>query len=226
MTDGLKRRAARFFLRLRFHLWQRRRHNRLALEKVDGHDLVVLPGVMNPALFRTGAFLARSLNDTLIPPGSRVLDMGTGSGIGAIAAARWAQEVDAVDVSPAAVRCAQINALLNDVEERVNVCQGDLFASLGNKPYDVVLFNPPFYRGSPQNSFDFAWRAEDTVERFAAGLRDHLKPGGYALVLLSTDGDSPAFLRCFAQEGFGQSVVARRDLTTEILTVFRFTAER
>jgi methylase of polypeptide subunit release factors len=115
--------------------------------------------------------------------------------------------------------------LLNQVEERVNVCRGDLFAPLGGKAYDVVLFNPPFYRGAPQNSFDYAWRADDTVERFAAGLRDHLKPEGYALVLLSTDGDAPAFLRCFAEEGFGRRVVARRDLTTEILTVHRL-AER
>ena len=56
----------------------------------------------------------------LIPPGSIVLDMGTGSGVGAVFAARNAARVVAVDVNPEAVRCARINVLLHHIEDRVD----------------------------------------------------------------------------------------------------------
>ena len=220
--NPLWQRAGRLLLRLRYLLWQRRRHNRLALERALGCDLLILPGVMNPRLFRTGEFLAAELNETLIPPGSHVLDMGTGSGLGAIVAAQWADEVVAVDINPAAVRCANINRQLNGVEDRLQVLRGDLFSPVGSRRFDVVLFNPPFFRGRPQDPFDYAWRSEDTVERFAAALGRHLTPGGYALLVLSSDGDAPAFLRCFEQEGFQRRVVARRALLAETLTVYQF----
>lgn len=59
------------------------------------------------------------------------------------------------------------------------------------------------------------------AERFAAGLREHLKPRGSALVLLSTFGDGAHFLRAFGEQGLGVSVLAERRFINERLTVFR-----
>lgn len=62
------------------HPLLRRRYRRLVLEEIDGVPLLVLPDVFNPVLSRTGAFLARALQGLPdLGPGSRVLDMGTGS---------------------------------------------------------------------------------------------------------------------------------------------------
>jgi HemK-related putative methylase len=215
------RRLWRGLLWYRFLLFQRHRHNHLVLEKVAGRPVLVLPQVFNPKLFRTGELLAEILDGTLIPPGAKVLDMGTGSGIGAVAAATWAGQVVAVDINPAAVRCARINALLNRVEERIEVLHGDLFAPLGSQRFDVVLFNPPYYRGDPKDALDGAFYSNDIAGRFAAGLRDHLKVGGYALVLLSTDGDASSFLHALDAQGLDLEVVTRRDLINEILTIYR-----
>ena len=98
----------------------------------------------------------------------------------------------AVDISPAAVRCARLNALLNGLEERVDVREGDLFAPLGRERFDLVLFNPPFLIGPPRDHRDAAWRSVDAARRFAAGLEVHLAPSGEALVLLSSFGDACA----------------------------------
>ena len=76
-----------------------------------------------------------------------VLDMGTGSGIAAIAAARRGARVVAVDISTEAVRCARINVLLNRVDDRVEIRCGDLFEPVQGERFDLVLFNPPFYAG-------------------------------------------------------------------------------
>jgi len=72
--------------------------------------LLVTPSVFNPKLLRTGDFFASMLDSRLIGSDSEVLDMGTGSGVCAVFAAQHARRVVAVDINPAAVRCARINA--------------------------------------------------------------------------------------------------------------------
>src|SRR5688572_10666790 len=106
----------RRLLAWRYRLFQTHRHNRLVLEQVAGKPLIVLPEVFNPKLFRSVEFLAETLGPELVPLGAKVLDMGTGSGVGAVFAAAWAGQVVAVDINPAAVRCARINALLHGYE--------------------------------------------------------------------------------------------------------------
>jgi release factor glutamine methyltransferase len=211
----------KLLLRWRFRLFQRHRHKHHVLEMVGAKPILVMPDVFNPELFRTGAYFAMTLNEHLVPPGSTVLDMGTGTGVGAIFAARWASRVVAVDINPAAVRCARINILLNHVEERVEVRHGNLFEPVRGERFDVMLFNPPFFRGAPAGALEHAWRADDVVERFAAAAARHLASGGHALVLLSTDGDTHTFLRAFESSGLAAEAVARKDLRNEMLTIYR-----
>ena len=208
----------------RFLLLQRHRYGRLVLEWVNGRPLVVLPQVFNPGLFASGRLLAQEVErrTDLLAPSARVLDLGTGSGLCAIAAAARAQTVVASDINPQAVRCARINALLNQVEHKVDVRCGDLFAPLTpGERFDVVLFNPPYYRGQPRDPLDQAWRSPDVLERFARHLPRVLNPGGYALVVLSSDGEQNAFLDAFRANGLGCQIVAGRDLLNETLTVYR-----
>ena len=79
--------------------------------------------------------------DTHPPVGAEVVDVGTGSGILAVAAARLgAQAVIAVDIDPAAVVVTEANATRNGVRERVHVSTipvGDLPADCA----DLVLVN-------------------------------------------------------------------------------------
>jgi release factor glutamine methyltransferase len=127
----------------------------------------------------------------------------------------------AVDINAAAVRCAGINALLNDVEHKVDLRHGDLFAPVLDERFDLILFNPPFVQGPPRDDRDRAWRSNDVAERFAAGLAAHLKPAGSALVLLSTFGDGYVFLEEFRKQNFEVSVLAERRFVNERLTIFR-----
>jgi release factor glutamine methyltransferase len=221
-----RRAAGRLAVRVGYLLFGRHRHRRLAVERIGPWTVVVFPDVFNPKLFRTGEVLALTLDEVLVPPGSAVLDLGTGSGIGAIAAARFTPRVSAVDLSPEAIRCARVNCAVNRVEDRVDLRQGDLFTPVGGERFDVVLFNPPFFRGIPKDLFDRSWRSPDVAERFAAGLADHLTPDGHALVVLSSDGDPAGFLRALRANAFAVDVVARRDFLNETLTIYRARAER
>ncbi len=204
-------------LRIRMKLWLRA-HGRLRVENVDGMQLVVLPGVFNGVLFRTGAFLARTLNAAYIPMGARVLDLGTGSGIDAIFASRWAARVIATDINPEAVRCTQINVLTHHLENKIETRLGDLFEPTRDERFDVILFNPPYYRGQPHDLADHAWRNPDTFDRFLRELPEHLQEDGRALVILSSDGEIADAL--FSAKHLAVRPVGRRDLINEVLTVY------
>ena len=208
---------------LSYKLAGKHRYDDFRVERVRGLPFLVTPSVFNPKIPRTGEFLASLLDSDLVGRDHDVLDMGTGSGVCAVFAAKHARRVVAVDVNPAAVRCAGINALLNGVEERIDARHGDLFAPVRGEQFDLILFNPPFLRGMPRDDRDKAWRATDVAERFAGGLRAHLKPGGSALVILSTFGDARHFLEEFSKQALGISVFAERRFVNERLIVFRMT---
>jgi HemK-related putative methylase len=209
------RRAWRTLLRVKLALIDRRRYERVVLETVGDLNLVVLPDVFNPVLLRSGAFLVSEL--WRLAPGSKVLDLGSGSGACGIAAARRGCHVTAVDINASAVRCTRINALLNNVE--LDIHQGDLFGPLESERFDVVLFNPPYYRGVPRDALDHAWRSADVPERFATELVMHLTETGRALVVLSSDGDRDGFLHALDANSLAHHVVAQRDFINEVMTV-------
>ncbi|MCL4868387.1 MAG: 50S ribosomal protein L11 methyltransferase [Anaerolineae bacterium] len=85
--------------------------------------------------------LCLALLEEVIQPGDRVLDVGTGSGILAIAAAKLgASQVIAIDNDPLAVTATQGNITLNQVETQVQTWQGEL-ATVPVEPYQVVVVN-------------------------------------------------------------------------------------
>ncbi len=115
-------------------------------EYEPGPDDVVV--VLDPGMaFGTGLHPSSRLCmlglEEELRPGARVLDVGTGSGILAIAAAKLgARRVDAVDIEPIAVRSAKENAERNGVADQLLIAEG----SIGDREpvsggYDLVLAN-------------------------------------------------------------------------------------
>ncbi len=205
---------------LGYRLTGKTRYDDYRLEHVHGAPILVIPSVFNPKLLRSGEFFASVLAPEGAPGHGDVLDLGTGSGVCAIFAARSARRVVAVDINAAAVRCAQINVALNQLEHKIEVRQGDLFAPVQGERFDLILFNPPFFRGTPRSDRDRAWRSNDAAERFAAQLGSHLRPGGHALILLSTLGIAAAFLEQLRRYGFRLAVVAERRYIGERMALF------
>jgi release factor glutamine methyltransferase len=204
-----------------YRLQGKHRYDDFRLERIGDVPILVIPGVFNPKLLRTGAFFAATIDSTRVAADKTVLDMGTGSGVCAVFAAPQAQRVVAVDINAAAARCAGINAQMNRLEHKIEVRHGDLFDAVAEERFDLVLFNPPFLRGTPRNDRDRAWRSTDVAERFAAGLDSHLRTGGAALMLLSTYGDVNLFLDPLRQHGFDIRVFAHRQYFGEGVTIYQ-----
>ncbi len=76
----------------------------------------------------------------------RVLDLCTGAAPLAIIAAHVFPDaqVDAVELSPAALEVARRNVTEYGLEDRVHLLEGDLYAPVAKRRYDLILANPPY----------------------------------------------------------------------------------
>lgn len=205
-------------------LFGRRRLGRLVLERIGDRAFLVLPDVFNPMIFRSSRVLAEYIARApdLTYQGrrdARALDLGTGSGIQAVFVAARGFAVTATDVNPEAVRCAQLNALLNRVEDKVRVLEGDLFAPVEGEDFDLVIFNPPFFPGTPRDALDKAWRSLDSIERFAAGLPSVLRPDGVALVIWSSHADPARLTDSLHRSGLTVTTAHTQRAIGETMTI-------
>jgi len=162
--------------------------------RLKGGDIVIEidPGMaFGTGQHPTTAMCLRALEDR-VRTGASVLDLGCGSGILAIAAAKLgARRVLALDVDPNAVRAARENAAANAVSDVIEVREGTLEAEGG--PFDVIVANISGL----------------TLERLAVPLARSLAPGG-SLITSGFLDDAVAALSC-TFEGVGLRVSVVRD---------------
>jgi ribosomal protein L11 methyltransferase len=109
--------------------------------QADDIVLTLDPGMAFGTGLHPTTQMCLQLLEDLVQPGMRILDVGTGSGILAIAAARLgATAVHGIDNDPVAVRTTLENVALNGVGERVTADVGEL-ASVSAKEWDIVVVN-------------------------------------------------------------------------------------
>jgi ribosomal protein L3 glutamine methyltransferase len=91
-----------------------------------------------------------------------VLDLCTGGGSLAILAARVFPnaEIEAVDVSPGALEVAARNLDEHGLRDRIALKQGDLFAPVNGKRFDLILTNPPYVDAAAIAAFPSEYAAE------------------------------------------------------------------
>lgn len=119
-----------------------------------------------------------------------VLDMGSGSGVQAVVAARCgARRVLAADISPYAIRSVQRNVELLGLQNMASI-QSDLFDGLDAAVFDVIIFNHPFMIGSPRDAVEGIYvTGSETLTRFFRDARKHLVPSGILIMPFSHFGD-------------------------------------
>ncbi|MFZ4814496.1 MAG: 50S ribosomal protein L11 methyltransferase [Phototrophicaceae bacterium] len=113
------------------------------VELAEGEVEVVLdPGMAFGTGTHTTTQLCLEGIEALMPAGVRLLDLGTGSGILAIAAAKLgAGYIHALDIDPVATKAAIDNIVRNDTVAQIKVTTGGLPESLPEAPYDFAAVN-------------------------------------------------------------------------------------
>ena len=176
--------------------------------------VMTLPGVFRP--HSDSWMLARHVCARL-RPGASVLDVCTGSGVIAVAAARaGAGAVTAVDVSRRSVMTVRINAALNGV--RVRALRGDLFAPVAGERFDVIVSNPPYLPAEeealPGEGAQRAWDAGTDgrvlLDRICADAGAHLNPGGAVMLVHSELIGLQPTVAALERSGLAVDVLERR----------------
>lgn len=130
-----------------------------------------------------------------------VLELCTGSGCLAILAAHAFPnaDVDAVDISADALEVARINVADYALDERIALFEGDLFAPLPQRRYDVIIANPPYvnsdsmaqlpaeYRHEPQLALAGGLDGMDVVRRIIGQAREWLTDEGVLVVEIGNE---------------------------------------
>src|SRR3989338_4349986 len=119
-----------------------------------------------------------------------VLDMGTGSGIQAITAAKCVnvKAVTAVDVNPSAVKMANANALKGGVRN-IEFLESNIFSALNGRKFDTIIFNPPYLPAdimAKDVALDGGKKGYEVLGKFIEGVNDFLKEDGIVLFIFSS----------------------------------------
>lgn len=141
----------------------------------------------------------------------RVVDVCTGSGCLAILLAHGfpGAEVDACDLSPAALEVAAINVREHGLAKRVHLFASDVFDAVPAAKYDVILSNPPYepsahvdnqepeFAAEPRMAHDGGSDGLVIIRKLLDQARDRLAPHG--IVVIEVGGLRRAIDRAFAR---------------------------
>ncbi len=167
-------------------------------EPGPGEKIVMMdPGMAFGSGTQETTRLCAALIEDYMKPGDRVLDVGTGSGILAISAAKLgAGHVNAYDIDPIAVRVAAENVEANGTEETVCCGVSDLLkdVDLSEGPYDFVSANI----------------VADIIIRMAEDISDYVRAGGLLAVSGIIDRQAEEVRQVLISKGF-TLVEARTD---------------
>lgn len=136
-----------------------------------------------------------------------IADVGTGSGILAVCAAKRlaASRLTASDLSPEALAVARKNAEAHGVAEQIEFVAGDLLGGLpAERRFDFIVSNPPYvtegeFDSLPRDVRDYeprralvaGPRGTEVIERLAGEAGDRLTPGGWLLTEISPQLEAP-----------------------------------
>jgi release factor glutamine methyltransferase len=195
--------------------------------RAAGFRLTVPPTVFHPGLFLTSETFAGFI-DSLDLSGKTVAEVGTGTGILALAAARaGASAVIAADLNPNAALAAARNATANGFQGRVFGLCCTLLSPLAPMPlFDVILSSPPSYAGKPRDLEDAAWfaGAENAgVSELFDQAKARLKPGGRFYLLVTSDSDLDFYGERIARAGFRAKLALERSIIIESFLIYELT---
>ncbi|HKN47786.1 MAG TPA: class I SAM-dependent methyltransferase [Candidatus Polarisedimenticolia bacterium] len=129
---------------------------------------------------------ARLLMDfTVRRPSRATLDLCSGSGVQALAAAAHSDTVVATDLNPRATRFAEFSARLNDCE-KLRCLTGDAFAPAEGDTFDLIVCNPPFILAPAKRYLyrDSGMELDGFCRSLVRGAPPHLNDGGYFQMIL------------------------------------------
>ena len=183
----------------------------------------VRPGVFHPGLFISTRILLDFVSDLELEK-KTFLELGAGSGIISILAAKKGATVHASDISSIAVENIRLNAEINNVT--ISVYKSDLFESLPEMEFDYIVINPPYYKKDPINEAEYAWYCGQNHEYFTRlfdSLSNHIHKSSKALMILSEVCDIDGITQIGKDRKFDWELIQRKSVLGEKNYIYNLT---
>lgn len=151
--------------------------------------LIVPPDVFHPGFFHSTSLLVKHIKNLGLE-NKIFLELGAGSGLISIVAAKRKAIVTASDINPIAIDHLKTNAVKNNVT--LHIIHSNMFENIPLQIFQVMIINPPFYKRNPETYKDHAWYCGDNGEFFQnlfEGLSDYSDEHSHIAMILSEDCD-------------------------------------
>lgn len=187
--------------------------------------LAIAPEVFHPGFFFSTQLLLHFINKMPLKEKS-FLELGCGSGLISIVAAKQGAIVTATDINPIAIDFLKKNSYQNNVN--ISTAVSDLFKNIPVQQFDIIAVNPPYYKKQPVTAKDYAWFCGENGEYFSSffkSLPGYIHQHSEVLMILF-DGCDIEMINNFAgSNGFSLTCVFTKQNMLEKNFIFKITKE-
>ncbi len=183
--------------------------------------LDIPPQVFHPGFFFSTQLLLEYIN-RLPLLGKNFLELGCGSGLISIVAAKKGAKVTATDISTIAVESLKKNSRQNKVG--IEIIKSDLFQNIPKQEFDIIAINPPYYEKQPLTEQDHAWFCGENGEYFSGlfdSLADYIHAETEILMVLFEDCSMEMIAGFAAKNGFTLNCVYSKKNMLEKNFIFK-----
>lgn len=186
-----------------------------------GIRLVIPSEVFHPGFFGSTKLLLRHIGRQPLR-GRTFLELGAGSGLISLFAARKGALVTSTDINPRAVEYLKENSSRNHVS--LEIFAADLFSDLPVKTFDIIAINPPYYRGRPSDYASYAWYCGENGQYFDglfSGLANYTHSRTTAWMVLCDGCDMEMIGELARRHGWGLNCVFTKKSLLEKNFIFK-----
>ena len=184
-------------------------------------QLTIPPQVFHPGFFFSTQLLLQYI-DKLDLDKKEFLEMGCGSGLISIVAAKKGAVVTSSDINIIAIAELRKNSAQNNVS--IEIIASDLFAAIPIKQFDVIAINPPFYKKQPLREKDYAWYCGEKGEYFSVFfkvLKEYVHSGTKIFMVLFEGADMKMINGFAVKNNFELRLVHRKKNLLEENFIFK-----
>ena len=161
-----------------------------------------------------------------IKKGQSVLEIGTGSGIIAMYASRLTDRITVTDINFDACELARKNFEDNGIEN-IEILFGNLFETVENRKFDVILFNTPYLpteegevlEDTINYAFDGGLNGRKVIDLFLDEVGNHLNDGGIVQLIQSSLSGNDETMTRLDELGFISEIKASEHFFFEDITL-------
>lgn len=175
-----------------------------------GIHLSIPPEVFHPGFFFSTKLLIGYLAKMSVA-NKTFLELGAGSGLISMYAAKRNAIVTAIDINPVAIENLKKNSNENNIS--LNIILSDMFSNVPVQRFDIIIIAPPYYKRTPKTFKDYAWYCGENGEYFQnlfRSLAEYTHVASDVLMILSEDCDLQMILSIAEKNKFDLKCVFKR----------------